>query len=812
MEKIPEKNSSGKHDNSPGVESLTDRHLADLAKSGLTAEDAQRYGIRSATRKETRHILGFDPGSDGLLFASSSLNGGTPSYQFKPDEPFLDENGKPIKYLSPRGGTNHLQVPEDLLESGLLQDPSVPLVVTEGRKKSLATTKAGFPCLSLSGVWCFRGKDPDTGKSRSIPDLDHITWEGRIVYICYDSDLVDKPVVQAAECALAEELHRRGAVVKMIRLPGGEQGEKVGLDDFLMAQGAEALARLIAEAEEPQPPRTKDRPVRKSQATLLVELAAPLELWHTPGADSEAYAEIPVAKHKETWPLNSKAFRRWLKKQFHEKYCTAPSSQAVQDALGVLEGKALFDGPEHPVYVRLAEHEGAIYLDLANEAWEAVEITSTRWRVITDLPVKFRRSRGMLSLPHPVAGGSLEPLRRLCNMANGEDWCLAVGWLVQALRPKGPYPVMVLHGEQGSAKSTTARMLRDLIDPNTASLRTEPRDARDLIIAGTNGWVVSLDNMSHIQPWLSDALCRLATGGGFATRELYSDAGEILFEAQRPIILNGIEELATRGDLLDRAIILYLPTIPEEQRRPEAEVWRDFWAVQPGLLGGLLNAVSMAQANLPTTKLAKLPRMADFALWVAAAEPALNWPIGDFLTSYMGNREAANELAIEAALIVAPLRGLLTANGTSWEGTATDLLHDLNAHADERTRKAQGWPSNGRSASNALRRVAPNLRRAGVDVTFQPRKNRKRLITIAMSSQQCEQAGNNASLPSPSTPTLEKQGPTGDTNRLSGDDGVTQPLTPADHSPASLWEQGDEGDANNAIEEEEFGDLLDGRI
>jgi hypothetical protein len=110
------------------------------------------------------------------------------------------------------------------------------------------------------------------------------------------------------------------------------------------------------------------------------------------------------------------------------------------------------------------------------------------------------------------------------------------------------------------------RVLRALVDPNTAALRTTPRDERDLVIAANNGWLMALDNLSHLPDWLSDALCRLATGNGFATRELYTDAEEAIFATQRPIVKNGIEELATRGDLLDRSIVLYLPTIAEDQR------------------------------------------------------------------------------------------------------------------------------------------------------------------------------------------------------------------------------------------------------
>src|SRR5262249_19798470 len=148
------------------------------------------------------------------------------------------------------------------------------------------------------------------------------------------------------------------------------------------------------------------------------------------------------------------------------------------------------------------------------------------------------------------------------------DRPLIAAWLVAALRPTGPFPVLCLFGEQGSAKSTTARFLRALVDPSTAPVRAEPRDPRDLAIAAGNGWAVCLDNVSHLTPQLSDALCRLSTGGGFSTRMLYCDDEECIFQAQRPAIVNGIAEVAERPDLLDRSLMVCLPTIRERRRVP----------------------------------------------------------------------------------------------------------------------------------------------------------------------------------------------------------------------------------------------------
>ena len=279
---------------------------------------------------------------------------------------------------------------------------------------------------------------------------------------------------------------------------------------------------------------------KMSQAQILTAMLDIEYVFRAPDGES-CYATVAVNDHHETWPVRSKGFRRWLVGKFYAIERKPPAAQAMADALGAIEARAQFCGNVHDVHVRIAGGGGVIYLDLANEAWEVVEVTARGWRIITDPLVKFRRARAMLPLPRPERGASLHDLRSFVNVRDDEQFALIVAWTIAAARPRGPYPVLVLGGEHGSAKSTTAQSLRALIDPNTAMLRAEPRDVRDVMIAASNGWIVALDNLSSLEAWLSDALCRLATGGGFSTRELYSDNDEMIFAAQRPVITNGIE-------------------------------------------------------------------------------------------------------------------------------------------------------------------------------------------------------------------------------------------------------------------------------
>ena len=172
--------------------------------------------------------------------------------------------------------------------------------------------------------------------------------------------------------------------------------------------------------------------------------------------------------------------------------------------------------------------------------------------------------------------------------------------------------------------------------------------------------------------WLSDALCRLASGGSFAVRQLYTDEDEVLFQAARPLLVNGIEDVISRPDLADRGVFLTLAPIGEQQRRPETELWREFEIARPRILGALLDAAVHGLQTLPGVRLTSLPRMADFALWATACETAL-WPAGTFARAYAANRKAAIEGIIDADPVAICVRRLMAQRG-SWAGTASDLL------------------------------------------------------------------------------------------------------------------------------------------
>src|SRR5499427_1846777 len=439
------------------------------------------------------------------------------------------------------------------------------------------------------------------------------------------------------------------------------------------------------------------------------------DLFHTP--TGVAFADLTINGERRTWAIRSNTFRAWVRRSHYEATGTALDAAALRSTLDLLEARALFDAPERPVQVRIAEHAGHIYLDLADDHWRAVEIGPGGWRVIGSPPVRFRRPAGMLPIPAPERGGSVEALTSRLNLPSRNDFVLIVAWLLAALRFGGPYPLLAISGEQGSAKTVLSKLLKSLVDPNVAPVRSLVREERDLVIAANNSHVLAFDNLSGLPYALSDAFCRLATGASFGLRQLYTDADEVLFQAARPIILNGIDDVIGRSDLADRALFLTLPPIADRRRRVERQLWREFGVARPRILASLLDAATHGLRNMPDIHLEQLPRMADFAVWATACEPAF-WPTGTFARAYQANSKAAIEDLIDVDPVAARVRQIMT-NRSTWTGSASDLLRaGADLAGPGLPSGAAAWPKNPRALAGRLRRAQTFLRVRGIHIAF----------------------------------------------------------------------------------------------
>jgi hypothetical protein len=469
----------------------------------------------------------------------------------------------------------------------------------------------------------------------------------------------------------------------------------------------------------------------ESAVKALQRLASSARLYRS--ADGRLHARVPVGDRYEVYGLNSPGFRNWLTEVYFVDRGEPPSQWAIRRVVSLLEARAQFDGGTPSVFIRVGrEHDSdgkvsAYFLDLGDPSGRAIKIRAQGWSMVDRPDVHFRRPAGQLPLPMPSHDGSIDLLRPYVNLGN-RDFRLMIAWLTAALRPVGPYPILALHGEQGSAKSTLARILRLLIDPQSAPLLIPPKSTHDLMATAVHGWLLIYDNISVIPGWLSDNLCQLVFGGGLSGRALFSNDERSVIHVQRPVILNGIEDFVRRGDLTDRTVFLQLPPISSTARRDEEEFWSAFHADYPRILGGVLDVIVGGLRMLPSVSLSNRPRMADYAKWGEAIGRGLGWPTDTFLSTYNANRKEATFSALDdSAVGTAMLQ--IEMDSTQWVGSSTELLDYLTKFVGKKVAASARWPKTPTLFSNALRRVVPQLALHGLSIQFS-KNYEKRLILI----------------------------------------------------------------------------------
>lgn len=621
----------------------------------------------------------------------------------------------------------------------LAAHPSAPIVITEGEKACEAarhlfpdhvvmTSPAGSNAAGKADWSKLKNKtviiwpDADDAGEKYALEVKQLALKAGAACVAIISIPDNAPKGWDAADALAE-----GYTPESVRTTFLEGLEYVEHDTVASGASGGKPASAYTAAD----PEGDEKPQRVSQKDVLIYLALDgnngIELFHDKAHNS--YATFYKNGHYETWPIRSKNFRLWLQYLFWKDRAQSVSSQAMEEALRTLEALAINEGKKHDIFLRAARKGDKLYIDLGREDWKCVEITASGWRVMNCHHVKFIRCGGTGAMPLPEGGGSIENLKYVLNIPSDRDFKLVIAWMLAALRPGYAYPLLVVQGEQGTGKTFFCQRIRELIDPHQSLLRALPSKEEDLIASATSNLVLAYDNISSLSANMSDALCRVSTGGGFAKRALYTDNDEMVVEIMRPQLINGIEDIASRPDLNERAIIINLPVIPKEERQDTEALMEQFHHIRPGVFGALCDGLSAALANLYDVTLESKPRMADFAKFVTAAESAYGWNYLDIMNAYNESREEALETSIETNPLINAVTQFMTGR-MEFEGTVQTLLGYLKEKVDSEEARYSGFPKTPNHLTRQLRRNAPLMRKAGIEYVHGVKTEHGRVVIL----------------------------------------------------------------------------------
>jgi hypothetical protein len=505
----------------------------------------------------------------------------------------------------------------------------------------------------------------------------------------------------------------------------------------------------------------------------------------------------------------------------------APSENALAIAVRTLEAQAKRSGDIVPVFPRLGWQGGVLYIDRATPDGSVIRVDPSGFSVIdlASCPVRFLYDVAKGELPVPVSGGSLDPLWDILKLRSERDRKLTLGHLIGSLAPHGPFAGLAIYGLYGSSKTFTMWVLGELIDPSKVEPGTMSDSEHATLIMVQRVWSIRFDNLSRLTDEQSNTLCRLAQGGTFRTRLLYSSSEEIVLQAERPTIANGITEFISRPDLADRYRCITLERIPPGDRKQRQHLRDKFLAVRPEILGVLLDAVVSGLRRTNFTPPSNLPRMADHVVWVSRCELGLGFGAGDYLQAYNDNSVDAARAVVDADALAEQIVAFAAARGGSgwedntWKGTATALRNDLEVHAGATASRQPGWPKSPNQLSARLKPLQPALEEVGIEIALGDDLRTNRLRQIILRCDPCrfppprksENIQKGSSPSSPSSPTPEIGGISGpsedninDDGRDKGDDppedrhllsagsSLAAPAEPAENAAKS--HRGDDGD------------------
>lgn len=429
---------------------------------------------------------------------------------------------------------------------------------------------------------------------------------------------------------------------------------------------------------------------------------------------AEPHITIVERGRRRTIAVNSTAAMDWLTATIRTATGKVPTRQAIDELRGTIAADCAMSGLTYDVAVRRARVGDEVWVDLGrDDELTYVRIRDGAWTLERSSPVRFLRPPTLHAMPLPMRGGDLKELFEFVNV-DERDQPVLLGCLVAVYGSAGPIPVLAIIGGAGTAKTTGAKLMKRLIDPNEGEVRMTSPNPQDSFIAAKSNLMIPYDNVSYISQAMSNALCMLATGGSAVKRKLYTNEDEHVMTVRAFVVITAIGNVITQPDLLSRTITIHPKALGAGARRTEKEVMEAFERRQAELLGALFDAVAAGLAGESTVDVADLPRMADAFRIAIAAEEALGYAPGQMLQALNDNAaDLEAELADESPLIEV-LEMELDRRPAGFEGTAAELHANLSLGE---WRHSPSWPKDGHALGMEFARQKSLLERKGILVT-----------------------------------------------------------------------------------------------
>jgi Bifunctional DNA primase/polymerase, N-terminal len=543
------------------------------------------------------------------------------------------------------------------------------------------------------------------------------------------------------------------------------------------------------------------------------------------------HIKVKVGEHTETMPVGSGRFELYVSKVFYDEMDgQVLKAESLNEVVRILTARITFEDVTAKLHLRSAWGVGesnqpdysTLYYDLGTPNWSCIKVTTQGWEPLPRHPesVLFTRFKQLPQVtpirdyPADVMDNYLD----LMHVKSHAARLLVKVLLIASFIPDIGHPITVPNGEQGGVKSTYCKYHKRLVDPCAVELLTMPKDRNEFVQHMHHNYVVVYDNVRIVPNWFSDEICKAVTGAGNSKRKLYTDDEDVAYNYKRCILVNGINNVLTEPDALDRTVMLDFTRISDEQRREEAEVDAEFEGMKTGLLGYIFDILAKALDIKPSVKLKRKPRMADFAVWGEAIARAMGCKELAFLEAYYSVLERQNVDAVEATLVGPALVHFVetwTPETEEWQGSPDTLLNELRRVAEAfRIDVRDGmWPKKANSLTRRLKPLLPDLRQGyNIDITIERdakgEKTKSRNSTWITIKRKI-------SPPSPTSPH------TGGSGTGGGDNGGDMPSEPAqkallqtDEKHAQVLDRGDSGDVGDThfIPEAHEGTQNDGDI